>query len=212
MQKFRHHFFAGLLVLAPLFLTVVLITYLVRLTDVFIVNPLFQALPIEIEAKFKITLTKVAIGLFVFCFILLVGLFAEKFIFKKILSSLEGFIKTIPIFSKIYVSLKDIAQAFFGDRKGVFHRVVFLEYPRKGIYALGFITQERRWEIHDKTGRDVVTVFVPSPPNPATGYFIFVPREELIESDLSIEEGIKLVISGGAAVPAMKNLEGLSEV
>ena len=105
----------------------------------------------------------------------------------------------------MYISFKDIAHAFFGDKSGVFKRVVFIEYPRKGIYAMGFVTQEKPWELSIQTGKELVSVFVPSPPNPATGMFVFVPKEEVIETRVTVEEGIKLVISGGAALPALKN-------
>ena len=200
-QKIRNHFFSGLLVLGPLFLTVVFIAYLVKLTDQFVVNPLFQILPLEFDAGIKRILTKMAITFFVLIFVSLIGLAAEKFVFRKLFLNLEALLKNIPLFNKVYTSIREIIQAFFGDKKGVFKRVVFVEYPRKGVYAMGFVTQDRRWEIHEKTGRQIVTVFIPSPPNPATGNFIFVPQEELIESGLTIEEGVRLVISGGAAIP-----------
>ncbi len=204
LKKLRTHFAAGLLVLGPLFLTVVFIGYLVKLTDQFVVNPLFRILPIEVDVTFKVFLTKLAIALFVLFFVSLLGLAAEKFIFKKILSGWERLLENIPLFNKVYKSIREVVQAFFGDKSGVFKRAVFVEYPRKGIYAMGFVTQEKRWEGHEKTGRDLVTVFIPSPPNPATGNFIFVPREDLIELDMTVEEGIRLVISGGAAVPPSK--------
>lgn len=201
LQKIRNHFLSGLLVLGPLFLTLVFIGYIVKLTDQFVVNPLFQILLLDIDAGFKRLLAKLALGLFVFIFISIIGLAAEKFIFKRLFLNIEGFLKNIPLFSKVYTSIREIVQAFFGDKKGVFKRVVFVEYPRKGIYVMGFVTQEKPWEVNEKTGRDIVTVFIPSPPNPATGYFIFVPREELIDSAMTVEEGIRLVISGGAAIP-----------
>lgn len=200
-QKIRHHFFAGLLVLAPLFLTTVVLGYLIKMADHFIVDPVFEALPFQFDAGIKVVATKITIGVVVFLTILLVGLFAEIFIFKQLIVSIENFFKTIPVFNKIYLSLKEIAQAFLGDKKGVFRRAVFIEYPRKGIYTLGFVTQDRRWEIHEKTGKDILTIFVPSPPNPATGQFVFVPREETVDAAMTVEEGIKLVISGGGAVP-----------
>ncbi|MBI3252933.1 MAG: DUF502 domain-containing protein [Candidatus Omnitrophica bacterium] len=201
-KKFRHYLGSGLLVLAPLFFTVLVIGYLIRLTDHFVVNPVFRVLPIEFEAGFKIFLTKIVIALLVLFFVAAVGAAAERFIFRNLVSGFEAFLSGIPIFNRVYASIKEIAQAFFGDKSGVFKSVVFLEYPRKGLWAMGFVTQEKKWALHDLIQKDVVSVFVPSPPNPATGFFIFVPREELIESGVTVEEGIRLVISGGAAVPA----------
>lgn len=201
IQKIRNHFISGLLALGPLFLTILLISYLVRLTDRFVVNPLFQILPFEIEKGFKILLAKLIIGVVVVIGVGLVGLAVEKFVFKKLFQNLEKLLKNIPLFSNVYLSFREIIQAFFGDKRGLFRRVVFVEYPRKGVYVMGFVTQDKRWDIHDKTGKNLVSVFVPAPPNPATGNFVFVPVDELIGSDLTVEEGIRLVISGGAAVP-----------
>jgi uncharacterized membrane protein len=204
LNKLRTHFVSGLLVLAPLFLTVIFFGYLVRLTDRLIVNPIFKTLPIQGDEVLKVFLAKILIGCFVIIFLTLVGTLAEKFFVKRLFSAWEGLLKNIPLLSVVYTSVKEIAAAFNSDRKGVFKEVVYLEYPRKGIYAMGFLTLDKKWDIHEKTGKDTVNVFVPSPPNPATGFFIFVQREEIIHSGLTIEEGIRMVISGGAVVPPLK--------
>ena len=201
-KQLRHYFVTGLVALSPFFLTLIFVEYLIRLADHFVVNPLFQILPFDFDASFKIFLTKFVILVVVIIFVTLIGWTAEKFIFKRLFTAWEGFLNTIPFVNKVYGSIKDVAQAFFGDKRGVFKRVVYVEYPRKGVYALAFVTQDKPWDIHKKTGKDILNVFIPSPPNPATGFFIFVPREEIIDSDLTIEDGIKLVISGGAAIPA----------
>ena len=201
LKKLKTHFVSGLVLLAPFFLTVLFLGYLVTLADSFIVDPLFEILPIDVEVTFKVILTKIAIGIVVVVVVSLIGMFAEKFIFKKLFQGTESFLKSIPVFSRVYLSIKEIWQAFFGDKSGVFKRVVFIEYPRKGIYTLGFVTAERRWRLHDKTGQELVSVFVPHPPNPAAGFLTFVPKGELIEAEISVEEGLKLIISGGAAVP-----------
>lgn len=203
-KKFRNHFITGLVALSPFFLTLIFVQYLIRLADNFIVNPLFRILPFEFDASFKVVLTKLAIMVVVIVFVTSIGWTAEKFIFKRIFAAWEGFLSTIPFFNRIYASIKEVAQAFFGDKTGVFKRVVYVEYPRKGIYALGFVTQEKPWEIHEKTGKEIVNVFLPNPPNPATGYFVFVPKEDVMDSGMSVEEGIRMVISAGAAVPFLK--------
>ena len=204
-QKIRKNFISGLLLLAPFFLTVIFINYLIHLVDHFVVDPVMKAifvlLPFGIDATFKVFLTKMVIAFFVVCFVVILGWAAQKFIFKKVISSFEQFFGTIPFFNRIYLSLREITDAFFGDKTGLFKRVVYVEYPRKGVYALGFVTQERPWDISEKTGKEIISVFLPHPPNPATGYFIFVPKEEVIDANLTIEEGIRLVISAGAAIP-----------
>ncbi len=209
LKKFRGHFFSGLVILAPFFLTILFIGYLIKLTDHFVVNPVFRLLPLGgIDVQSKIILAKILIFFCVAFFVALLGLMAEKFILRKLLQGGEAFLRSIPIFSKVYISFRDIAQAFFGDKAGVFKRVVFIEYPRKGLYAMGFVTQEKPWELSEKTGKELVSIFLPHPPNPATGYFVFASREEVIETGVTVEEGIKLVISGGAALPNNRKING----
>jgi uncharacterized membrane protein len=149
-------------------------------------------------------LAKIVIFLCVTAFVSCLGFAAEKFILRKALQVGESFLKSIPVFSKVYISFRDIAQAFFGDKAGVFKRVVFIEYPRFGIYVLGFVTQEKSWALCEKTGKSLISVFVPSPPNPATGLFVFVPKDQIVELDVTVEEGLKLVISGGAVLPSKR--------
>lgn len=205
LKKIRNYFFSGLVILAPFFLTILFIGYLVKLTDVFVVNPVFRLLPPgAVDAQSKIILAKIVIFFCVTTFVACLGFAAEKFILRKALQAGEAFLKSIPVFSKVYISFRDIAQAFFGDKAGVFKRVVFIEYPRKGIYSLGFVTQEKSWGLSEKMGKPLVSVFVPSPPNPATGFFVFVSKDEIIEFDVTVEEGLKLVISGGAALPSKR--------
>lgn len=204
LKKVRNHFVSGLIVLGPVFLTVVFISYLVRLTDNFIVNPVFRVLPFDIDAASKVILTKVAIALVVFVFVSLIGLTAEKFIFRRLFAAFEGALGNIPIFSKVYKSIKEVTLALFGEKRGQLGRVVYVEYPRKGVYAIAFVMHEGPWDAVRKIGKELVTVFVPSPPNPATGFFILAPKEDIVESGLTVEEGIRLIISGGAAVPPAK--------
>ena len=201
-KKFRSYFAAGLVVLAPLFLSIIVIGYLFRMADAFIVNPVFRILPFEIGASFKIFLTKLAIAVVVIVLVTMIGFGARKFLLTNLACFGESILKNIPVFNRIYLVLKEITGALFDDKKGVFKRVVYVEYPRTGIYAIGFVTNEGGpWDMEQKTGKQMVNIFVPSPPNPATGFLALVPKEEVIDAGMSIEEGIKLVISAGAAVP-----------
>jgi uncharacterized membrane protein len=204
LKSVRNHFAAGLLVLAPLFLTIVVISYLVRMADAFVVNPLFSILPLHMDVSSRILLAKVLIAAVVFVVVTMIGWAAQRFLFKRIFSVGEAVLENIPIINKIYASIRDITVALFGDKKGAFGRVVFVNYPYKGSYTVGFVTNDNRWEIDEKTGKEMLTVFIPSPPNPATGFFVFVPREDVIDSTMTIEEGMRLVLSIGAAVPGQK--------
>jgi uncharacterized membrane protein len=192
---------SGFIVLGPLFLSLIFIGYLVRLSDRLVVNPLFQMLPFSLDAKLEIILTKLAIGVVVISFVCLVGVAAEKFLFKRVLSGMELLLERIPLFNHVYKSIKDITLAFLGQKKGEFGRVVFVEYPRKGAWAIGFVVHDEPWDVTRKISPDLVSVFVPKPPNPATGFCVNVPKQEVIDSSLTVEEAVKLVISLGSAVP-----------
>ena len=91
-----------------------------------------------------------------------------------------------------------LSRAFLGEGKSVFKRVALLEYPRRGIYSIAFVTAEGKRELEDKTGRELISLFLPTTPNPTSGIFIAVPKEDVIFLDMSIEDGFKLIISGGA--------------
>lgn len=204
MKGIKHFFFSGLLVLAPLFLTMVVIGYLFKLADAFVVNPVFRMLPFDIDASIQVFLAKILIAACVVAFVVAIGAAAEKIFARQVMALGEALLKRIPLFSKVYGSIQEIAKAFFGDKKGIFKRVVFIEYPRKGLYTVGFVTQDKPWEISSVTGKEMLTVFVPSPPNPATGLFVFIPIEDVIDTNISIEEALRLVLSGGAALPGQK--------
>ena len=128
IKSLRTHFMSGFIVLGPLFLSLIFIGYLIRLSDRLIVNPLFQILPFTMDETFKIILTKIAIGFVVFSFVCLVGLAAEKFLFKRVLTGLELLLERIPLFNHVYRSIKDITLAFLGQKKGEFGRDVTGEY------------------------------------------------------------------------------------
>src|SRR3989338_1479452 len=113
-KKFRNHFVTGLVALSPFFLTLVLIRYLIGVVDNSIVNPLFQILPFEFDAASKVILTKLLIAIVVVVFVTMIGWAAQRFIFKRLFSTLEDFLSNIPFFNTIYGSIKEVAQAFFG--------------------------------------------------------------------------------------------------
>jgi len=164
----------------------------------------FRLLPFSFDASSRVLVAKVIIALAVLFFVTLLGLAAQKFILRRLLSGVESVILGIPVFNLVYRSFKEIAQAMFGGKTGLFKRVVFFQYPNVGVYTLGFVTGEDFPPLTAKLGTDFVTVFVPSPPNPTTGYSLLIQRKDLIESEMTIEEGIKYCISCGVAVPGKK--------
>lgn len=204
-KSFRTYFVSGLVILAPFFLTVWVLLYLVRIADRVVVSPVFYLLPLDLNEQYRIFLAKVLIAVAVVLFVTLLGMAAQKFIFKRLFAGIESVILGIPVFNRVYRSFKDISQAIFGEKSGIFKRVVLLEYPRLGTYSVGFVTNENAVFLQGKVDAEMACVFVPSPPNPATGFSVTIPKKDLIESGMTIEEGIRFIVSCGAVSPSGKS-------
>jgi len=129
---------------------------------------------------------------------------------KDFFSNMEKRVLRIPMVGWVYGGMKDMSHAFLGQTKGIFTRVVLIEFPHKGIYAIGFVTSEGRGEVQDRTADKVINVFVPTTPNPTSGFLLLVPEKDIISLNMSIDEGLRMVISGGIVsfpdrVKIMKN-------
>ena len=134
-------------------------------------------------------------------FVLLTGIFASNIIGRTVLRVMESFFAKVPLFSRIYIAVKQIGEGVIGSQKNLFQRVVMFEYPRKGSWAIGFVTSEHHGALKRKTEKTIFHVFVPTTPNPTSGFLLFLPAEDLIDLDMTVEDGLKLVISGGAVTP-----------
>ena len=199
-KKTKSYFLTGLLVLTPLVLTV------------FIIWKLFFAIDGLLQGFFRKQfgdqpLTGLGFVSIVLL-ILLTGFFARNYVGRKVLSMGDNLVSKIPIINRIYVAIQQISQAFLSEKSVVFEKAVLIEYPRKGVYCIGFFTQDTKGEVQDRLKKDVVSVFVPTTPNPTSGFLLFVPKEEAETLDMSVEEAMKLVISGGAIHPGSINGEG----
>jgi len=131
--------------------------------------------------------------------VFLVGLFASNLLGARILRSVSGGLERIPLFSPVYKAMRDISQVFLGDKASAFRQVGLLEWPRPGMWAIVFVMAEQTRFAEDKLGRELVTVFLPTTPNPTTGFVQLVPRTAITALDLTVEQALKLMISGGAS-------------
>ena len=137
----------------------------------------------------------------VLIFITIIGI-ASKFLFAKwIINISELLINKIPGIGLVYRTVKQIVDTFSKQNKAVFQAVALVEFPRKGMYAIGFITSKAQGEVQEKTGEIVVNVFVPTTPNPTSGFLVMIPENEITYLDMSVGDAMKLIISGGAVVP-----------
>jgi len=189
-KKLKSYFITGLLVLTPLVLTIFIIWKLF-----FAIDGLLQGF---ISKRFDDQPITGLGFLTIILLILLTGFFARNYFGRKILLIGDNLVSKIPIINRIYIAIQQISQAFLSEKSEVFEKAVLIEYPRKGIHSIGFFTQDTKGEVQDRLDKDVVSVFIPTTPNPTSGFLLFVPKEDAQPLDMSVEEAMKLVISGGA--------------
>jgi len=190
--RVRRYFIAGLLVIFPLVLSV------------FIFWKLFS----WIEGMMDALLGRLSIiyipglgVLLLLLFITFVGMITTNLIGRKLFSIFQKIITKIPLFNKVYKAIQEISYASLGRGKGLFREVVLVEYPREGLFALAFVTDQTREEISKKLNRPCLNVFIPTSPNPTSGMLVIVPRDKVISLSMTVEEAFKLIVSGGAFTP-----------
>jgi len=202
IARLRSYFFAGLLAVAPIGITLWLCWVLLKFVDARVtpliphaynpntyINPYF---PHEIPG----------VGLIVFIFVLiLVGALTRIFLGRYLVHLSEKILNKMPVVRSIYSATKQIAETVLKRQSEAFRQVVLFEYPRRGSWAIGFLTGTTKGEVQSLTDDDVVNVFLPTTPNPTSGYLLFIPRRELVPLSMSVEEGIKMIISGGIVTP-----------
>lgn len=195
--KLRAYLFTGILVTAPVAITLYLAMKFVLWIDL-LVNRL---LPPQYKLD-NMPYTIPGLGLVVAVVALtIIGMFAAGFLGRFFLKLGEWIVYKVPFVSSVYSVLKQVFETFFSSKTQAFSKVVMLEYPRKGIWILGFVSTELKGEIKQHCPEKMLNVFIPTTPNPTSGFLIFVPKEDCIELDMSVEEGLKFVISGGLVEP-----------
>lgn len=130
-----------------------------------------------------------------------VGWVASQYIGRRLIGWVESLVARIPVVSRIYRAAQQVGEAVLGRNRSLFQAVVLVEYPRADMWCLAFMTHDESGELEEKTGRDLIAVFLPTTPNPTSGYLLYVPREDLIFLRMGVEEAMKLIISAGAFVP-----------
>lgn len=196
--KIRAYFFTGILVTAPVAITL----YMAYKFIIWIDRLVNQLLPPQYKFDAILPFTIPGLGLVILILaLILVGMFAAGFLGKFFLRLGEWIVYKVPLISSIYSVLKQIFETFFSTKTQAFSKVVMLEYPRKGIWILGFVSSELKGEVKDKFDQEMLNIFIPTTPNPTSGFLIFVPKKDTIELDMKVEDGIKFVISGGLVEP-----------
>ena len=198
----RNAFITGVVVILPLGVTVIVINFLLDRLGNPVSNFVFYFLDPDLRAVPIIDLALQVIAvLIVVLMITLVGWFTKFTIGRILLHSFENLLGRVPFINTVYLTVKQIVDTFSRQHKAVFQQVVLIEYPRPRCYALGFLTSRTRGEPQQKTGDNVVNIFVPTTPNPTSGFLLMLPETDVQHMDMSIGDGMKLIISGGAVVP-----------
>ena len=192
MNRLRRYFVSGLIIFLPLALTINLLVITFNIADGFLgkyLQPYFAR-----EFGFYVRGISIIICI---SLIILIGFFATNFLGRTIYPIFEGMLLKLPFFKQVYPAFKEIALFLFSREKFSFRQVVLVEYPRKGLYSVGFLTNEASGQVAKKIGRDLCYVFVPHTPSPLTGFLTLVPKGDLIFPDISVEEAIKIVVTAG---------------
>ncbi|MDD5450094.1 MAG: DUF502 domain-containing protein [Candidatus Omnitrophica bacterium] len=202
-NKIRRSFITGLLVLLPVFLTVTILTWVIKKINLWFLEPFVRFVEPYTGSFFIILALKLALFFIIVIIIILCGVATRVIFVRKFFGWGEWVFTKMPLVSKVYNAIKEISAALFGKKRGVFKKVVVVEFPRPGLYSIGFITCEHidRTTIKKEMDDDLASVFVPTTPNPTTGFFMFVRKKELIDVDLSTEDAFKLILSGGTISP-----------
>jgi uncharacterized membrane protein len=136
--------------------------------------------------------------------VFVVGLLTRNFIGRKIVHLGENIVDRIPLVRVLYTGVKQLLEPLFLQKTNAFKKVALIEYPRRGVHVIGFVTGESKGEVQNKTSKDMMNVFVPTTPNPTSGFYILIPEDELVYLNMSVEDAFKLIISGGIVSPPEK--------
>ena len=200
-HRLRTFFITGLLITLPIAFTFFILNFLFKGLDNSI-SPLFTQLLIFMGAPVTKEFHVPGVGIVMTIIIIFfVGVLTTNIFGEKLIRWGESIVAKIPVVRGIYTGVKQVVTTVIQTDTNAFSKCVLVEFPRKGVHTLGFITSEARGEIQMKTKEQVCNVFVPTTPNPTSGFLIFVPENELIDLEMPIEDGLKLVISGGIVVP-----------
>ena len=202
LARWRASFFTGLAVVLPGLITLAIVKWIFGTISSF-TDLLLFFLPENITHKDNglgpVYWYWSALALVVAAILVtFIGLLARNYIGKRLIDLADNIMLRVPILNKIYGTIKQVDQAFTSGKKSSFQTVVLVEYPREGIYSVGFITSEQAHEVFEKTNKKCVCIFIPTTPIPTGGFLIIVPEEKVIKLNMSVEEGFKYIISIGA--------------
>ena len=198
LRRIRTNFLAGVLITAPIGITF----YLAWLVIDWIDSRVTPMIPVKYNPETYLPFSIPGLGLLVvFVVLTVVGAVTAGMLGRWALNLFERILARMPVIRSLYSAIKQIIETILKQQSNAFRQVVLFEYPRRGSWALGFITGSTQGEVQSLTEDDVVNVFLPTTPNPTSGYLLFIPKKDLVILSMTVEEGIKMVVSGGIVTP-----------
>ena len=196
--KLRGYLLAGVLVTAPLGVTALLAWWIITFID----ERITPLIPAQYNPESYLPFSLPGLGLVVLIvFLTLIGALTAGFLGRWVIHTGERILNRMPVIRSIYSAVKQIFETVLAQQSNAFREAVLVEYPRRGIWAIGFITGTTKGEVQNLTEETTVNIFLPTTPNPTSGFLLFIPREDVIPLDMSVEEAVKMVISGGIVTP-----------
>ncbi len=195
----RRYLLTGIVVIAPVGLTAYVLWWIFARLDR-ILGQVFTVIGLRIPGLGLIALVAIVIG---------VGWLAQQAVGREAISLGKNWLKRFPLTRTIYTAASQIVEQIVGENRRLFRSCVLVEYPRPGIWAVGFLTSEASREISEAVAEDALSIFLPTTPNPTSGYLIFVPRSQIVPLRMTVEEGFKLVVSAGAVTPESLSAAGV---
>jgi uncharacterized membrane protein len=187
----------GLLVWIPLGATILVFKLLLDLMD-----RLLLLIPAAYRPEVLLGFDIPGLGLILAIIVLLLtGIFVANLLGRRLVETYERILNRIPLVRSVYGAVKHFAEVVFSPGGASFKKVLLIEYPRHGLYSLCFQTSDSAREVQDKTGEEILTVFLPTTPNPTSGFMLFVPRKDAVELDMAVDDALKMIISLGVVVP-----------
>jgi len=201
---FQRAIIAGILATLPLAVTYWFVTFVFKKFSGFFL-PYLEMMMVRFDIVVPLYVQKLVSFSVIIVLLIVIGLFARHYIGRKLLGVIEYIAENIPIVRGVYSSIQQIVEAFQTTSGSSFKKVVMIEYPRKGLYSFGFITKDSSEFLNSATGEVCVNIFIPTTPNPTSGFILIVPKSDIIDPGIPIEHGIKFIISAGLVEPFDKN-------
>lgn len=201
LGKLRNYFLAGILVTAPIAITIYVTWGFLKFLD----NKITPLIPEVYNPNTYLPVEIPGLGLLIaITFFIIIGWLTRNFLGRFFVRISENIVERLPVINTIYGAVKQIFETVMASKSDAFKEVVMFEYPRKGIWVLGFVTGVTKGEVQTVTDNETVNIFLPTTPNPTSGFLLFLPKKDLIYMKMTVEEGIKMIVSGGIITPPEK--------